>query len=309
MTSWTRNICRHFFLAILSGLVALLISVGSNHLYDAMKAWLQAKEIVCSPAAAACLSKVADLNNEVARSLSHGAWMSVLGVLIAALLAIPVARRTFSGSAARIWRVGRENAPAYRALILMPSLVDERSDHLTGKAMAHLAAATDRRKALAELCHPSNELGRSRWAWQQTLRLADHNYPRLTTVVCLCSREFESRYDTFKKLLEQAGPPGLKVVRIDGEVSINDYNNVEHALQSAIDLCESNHKIKAKDICMTLPVDHAPTARPPQSQRSTTLPFSPTCRRGRSAGAMSTIPRKARSLFTMRLLSRAWPCK
>jgi hypothetical protein len=241
---------RHFSLAAISGIAAILISIGSNYLYDSMKTWLVVHDTVCRDTS--CFARLADQNGDVMRGLVHGGWMGFLGVLIAAFLAIPMAQRTFNGSAARIWRVGHDRAPAYRALILMPSLVGDGRRLLTKQAIDTLANASDKRAVLAELCASSNEYGKSFWPWQQTLRLIDHNFSKLKVVVCLLSEDVESEFPSFKKLLELAGPSGIHVLRIPGHVSTNDYNLVEDALSDAIAICREHRNIKTKDICVDI---------------------------------------------------------
>ena len=106
MTSATRRKLRlygrHIALALISG-IAALISVGSNYLYDSMKAWLTVRTTRCQTLE--CTTGLADQQSDFLDGLFYGGGLGLLGVSTAAFLAIPYAQKTFRGSTARIWRV------------------------------------------------------------------------------------------------------------------------------------------------------------------------------------------------------------
>jgi hypothetical protein len=214
---------RLLWLAFVSGLAVVLLSIASNWIYDGIK----------------------DQNRQDTTSWVWPIILAALGVLVTWVLAVPAALRSFRGSQAWQLDCSDKATQPHEALILMPSRLFNEHPNLIATAHEIIAGhRNDRQAALVALVDPNNPLGKSRWPWQQTLRLM-RTFPNLKTVVAVLSKEVEGdgHYPEFQRLLTTIGPPGLKVFRVRQIVNGLDYDSVQAALDEAAAICKAQgHK-------------------------------------------------------------------
>jgi hypothetical protein len=198
------------------------------------------------------------------------AWSGVLALVffLLSLLAIPVARRAFFKSRARIIADGRR--PRFRAVVFALSRQHELELDAAGmpldpvratkRATLQTLQAIERTRAmqpgqlaaiLEELCDPGGPF--AGWQWQQPLRMLRHNRAALTVWCVILTREAEAQYKAFQAVvapllaemgasLERAGPP----------VGALDYNELTEAIDAAIRLCRADFACSHESTCVDM---------------------------------------------------------
>jgi hypothetical protein len=200
------------------------------------------------------------------------AWSGALAAafFVLSLLAIPTVRRAFLRSRARIVADGR--TPRFKAVVfglsrlhkleldgaglpLDPALAKERSTRQTAVAIAKVRAMRpgELDRTLEELCDADPEGPFAGWQWQQPLRMLRHNRGRLAVWCAVLTKEAEAQWKAFRAVADPLlAELGASLERGGHTVAPHDYNQITHALDDAIRLCQADWGCSHATTCIDM---------------------------------------------------------
>jgi|GEM_PF-5304676 len=246
-------------LAIIATLAALCMALAGNLLYDAGRECAEAPLRILQ----ACLLEAAPA---VRQKLAASGVLALL-FLGLSLSAIPVARRTFLRSRARI--VTADRAPRFKAVVFALSRQrDFDTDDAQGMPLATsrspatllTAKALDKvrnmqpgavGRTLDELCDPAGPF--AGWQWQQPLRAMRHSRGRLELMCAVLTKEAEAQYKAFKAVADPLlTEMGARLERSGRTIGAFDYNEITAALEEAIEFCRQECRAPYEAMCIDM---------------------------------------------------------